>query len=159
MERFANEKIAEWRIKHIDPVMVKALNIMSSLLTTAEQNFTGYCGLIPEVGGLICSQFAISLHMTWDWIVRPELMSKATELFTQKTASVVKKARRVMEAHIKALLQRKSAKNTGQQYGEIGKTLNQLVSKCAMTIQKDLKDENAYRANLRALLTRVNGAQ
>ncbi len=100
MARYVTEKVFEWRSKHLDPLLEKALDVISSLLTTAEQNFTGYCGLIPEVGGIICSHFSVATHMTWDWVVRPSLMDKGRSIFNQQTKALVKKARDVMEYYL-----------------------------------------------------------
>ncbi len=156
MERFANEKIAQWRSTHFDPVVARGLDVMSSLLTTAEQNFTGFCGLIPEIGAIICAQFAVGLHMTWDWVVRPKLMKKAVAVFTERTKAIVKTARNVMEDHMKAVLKNKSARNAGARYGTFGKTINSFVTRFASTVKSELRAENTYRTTLLALLTRVN---
>ena len=159
IERFLNAKINAWRARHLDPILERGLDVMSSLLTAGEQNFTGYCGLIPEVGGIVCSRFAIALHMTWDWIVRPSLMNSARDIFKTQTAAMISKARAVIEKHMRAVLKNRSPKKADRKYGDLGKSLHKFAKRFSSKVSTELKSENDYRRSMRSLVGRLQASQ
>ena len=83
-------------------------------------------------------------------------MQKAIGVFTERTKSIVKTARNVMEDHLKAALNNQSGKNAGRRFGEFGKIVNGFVMRFASAVKSDLRAENAYRSPLLCLLKRVD---
>ena len=152
VRRFLKEKGQEWRANHLDPRIDRVLDSMSSLLSAGEQSLTGTCGLIPEVGGIVCAQFAIALQLAWDWGVRPELKSNAQRLLDQQIEAVIEKAVTAVESQIQARLSKKNTRKKSEKLGEIGEAIKPFVGSIVAKVTAELQSENVFRENLRHAL-------